>query len=144
MRVSTQFPIAVHIMLMFAGFPDQKMTSEVVSESAGINPVIIRNIFSKLNSAGLLETKSGRGKTSVTRSAEEITLWDIYTAVESDETDEVFKLHQNTSETCVVGRNVHALLMPHLDEAVDAVKGVFSQVTLADLIQELYGMIKSE
>ena len=67
MRVSTQFPIAVHIMLMVAGFPDQKMTSEVVSESAGTNPVIIRNIFSKLNNAGLLETKSGRGKTTVAR-----------------------------------------------------------------------------
>lgn len=144
MRVSTQFPIAVHIMLMVAGFPDQKMTSEVVSESAGTNPVIIRNIFSKLNAAGLLDTKSGRGKTTVARPAEEITLWDIYTAVESDETDEVFKLHQNTSETCVVGSNIHELLMPHLDEAVNAVKAVFSKVTLADLIQELYGMIKSK
>ena len=144
MRVSTQFPVAVHIMLMVAGFPDQKMTSEVLSESAGINPVIIRNIFSKLNAAGLLETKSGRGKTTVMRPAKEITLWDIYTAVESDETDEVFKLHQNTSETCVVGSNIHELLTPHLDEAVNAVKSVFSKVTLADLIQELYGMIRSK
>jgi len=131
-------------MLMVAGFPDQKMTSEIVSESAGTNPVIIRNIFSKLNNAGLLETKSGRGKTTVARPAEEITLWDIYTAVESDETDEVFKLHQNTSETCVVGSNIHELLMPHLDEAVDAVKAVFSKVTLDDLIQELYEMIRSK
>ena len=128
-------------MLMVAGFPDQKMTSEVVSESAGTNPVIIRNIFSKLNAAGLLDTKSGRGKTTVARSTEEITLWDIYTAVESDETDEVFKLHQNTSETCVVGSDIHELLMPHLDDAVNA---VFSKVTLANLIQELYGMIKSK
>ena len=144
MRVSTQFPIAVHIMLMVAGFPEQKMTSEVVSESTGTNPVIIRNIFSKLNNAGLLNTKSGRGKTAAARPAEEITLWDIYTAVESDETDEMFKLHQNASETCVVGSNIHALLIPHLDEAVEAVKAVFSKVTLADLIDELYEMIRSE
>ena len=142
MRVSTQFPVAVHIMLMVAGFPDQKMTSDVLSESAGINPVIIRNIFSKLNVARLLDTKSGRGKTTIMRPPEEITLWDIYTAVESDETDEIFKLHQNTSETCVVGSNIHELLMPHLDEAVVAVKNVFSKVTLQDLIEELYSKIR--
>ena len=73
----------------------------------------------------------------VLRPAEEITLWDIYTAVESDETDEIFKLHQNTSETCVVGSNIHSLLMPHQDEAVAAIRDVFSKVTLADLEREL-------
>lgn len=144
MRVSTQFPVAVHIMLMVAGFPEQKMTSEVVAESAGVNPVIIRNIFSKLNNAGLLDTKSGRGKTAVMRPADEITLWDIYTAVESDETDEVFKLHQNTSETCVVGSNIHELLLPHLTDAVNAVKAEFSKVTLQALIDELYDKIRSK
>lgn len=142
MRVSTQFPIAVHIMLMIDSFPDLKITSEVLAESAGSNPVIIRGIFAKLKTAGLLETKSGRGKTTVTRPAEEITLWDIYTAVESDAPDELFKLHQNTSETCVVGSNIHALLMPHLEEAVAALKGSFSKVTLADLKNELKGIIQ--
>ena len=73
----------------------------------------------------------------VLRPAEEITLWDIYTAVESDETYEIFKLHQNTSETCVVGSNIHSLLMPHQDEAVAAIRDVFSKVTLADLEREL-------
>ena len=138
MRVSTQFPIAVHIMLMIDAFPDKKITSEVLSVSAGCNAVIIRNLFSKLNNAGLLDTKSGKGKTTITRPADEITLWDIYTAVESDETDEMFKLHQHTSETCVVGSNIHELLLPHLTDAVSAVKAEFSKVTLKKLIDELY------
>ena len=138
MRVSTKFPIAVHIMLMIAGFPKLKITSDVLSESAGCNPVIIRNLFAKLGSAGLLNTKSGRGKTTLARPADTITLWDIYTAVESDATDEIFKLHQNTSETCVVGSNIHALLMPHLSDAVAAMKYSLSKVTLEDLKRELY------
>ena len=144
MRVSTQFPIAVHIMLMIDSFPDLKVTSDVLSESAGCNPVIIRGIFAKLKAAGLLETKSGKGKTTVTQPAEDITLWDIYTAVESDAPDELFKLHPNTSETCVVGSNIHALLMPHLEDAVAALRESFSNVTLAELKQELYGMIRSK
>ena len=138
MRVSTKFPIAVHIMLMIAGFPKLKITSDVLSESVGCNPVIIRGLFARLGSAGLLNTKSGRGKTTLARSAETITLWNIYTAVESDATDEIFKLHQNTSETCVVGSNIHALLMPHLSDAVAAMKYSLSKVTLEDLKRELY------
>ena len=142
MRVSTQFPIAVHILLMIDSFPDLKITSEVLAESTGSNPVIIRGLFAKLKNAGLLETKSGRGKITVTRPAEEITLWDIYTAVESDAPDELFKLHPSTSETCVVGSNIHALLMPHLEDATAAIRSSFSKVTLAQLKQELYAKIR--
>ena len=116
----------------------------MLSASTGCNAVIIRNLFAKLSAAGLLETKSGKGKTTLALPAEEITLWDIYTAVESDETDEVFKLHQNTSDTCLVGRNIHTLPIPHPETGVNAVKTVFSKVTLAALIQELYGMISSK
>lgn len=114
----------------------------IISKSTGTNPVIIRNIFSKLNNAGLLETKSGRGKTTVKLPAKKITLWDIYVAVESEETDEIFKLHQNTSKTCPIGSNIHSILMPHFDEAVHSIKKTFSKTTLQDLIDKLYSKIK--
>ena len=77
MRVSTQFPIAVHIMLMIDAFPDKKITSEVLSVSAGCNAVIIRNLFSKLNNAGLLDTKSGKGKRTVLCPEEDVRVWEI-------------------------------------------------------------------
>ncbi len=144
MRVSTQFSIAVHVMLMIAGFPDEKITSEVAAESAGCNPVIIRNVFAKLKNANLLITKSGKGKTTLARPDTEITLWDIYCAVESEETEEIFKFHQNTSQTCMVGSNIHSLLAPHFDSAVAALKADFSKVTLADLKEELYDTIRSK
>lgn len=50
---------------MVADFPEKNMTGVVVAEGVGATPVIIRKSFSKLNTAGLLETKSGRGKTAV-------------------------------------------------------------------------------
>ncbi len=144
MRVSTQFPIAVHCMLWIAGFPDIKATSERLADSTGCNPTIIRNIYSKLNTAGLIITKSGKGKTTLAKSADDITLWDIYTAVESPETDELFKFHPNRSETCIVGSNVYDVLHPHLDDAVNAMKNELTQVTLANLCEELYEKIPEE
>jgi len=95
MRVSTQFPIAVHALLMVAYFPDIRVTSEMVAESVGNNPVIIRNIYGKLKKADLLYVQRGTGDTKLKKPANEITLWDIYKAVETDVVSEVsnFPIH---------------------------------------------------
>jgi DNA-binding IscR family transcriptional regulator len=122
---------------MIAYFPDMKVTSEMVSESAGCNAVIIRNLFAKLKKAGLLSVKAGRGDTSLAKPPEEITLWDIYSAVETVHTDEIFKIHPNTSFSCLIGSNLHGLLIKHLDDAVDAMKTELSGVTLQTVINEL-------
>lgn len=137
MRVSTQFPIAVHSLLMIVNFPDRKITSDMVAESAGCNAVIVRNIFSKLKKAGLLDVKAGRGDTALARPAKEISLWDIYTAVETDEADEIFKFHANMSGTCPVGGNIRSLLRGHFESAVSAMKEELSSVTLENIKQEL-------
>ena len=50
MTGSSQFYLAVHTMLMIAGFPERHITSATVAESAGCHPVIIRNLFIKLPS----------------------------------------------------------------------------------------------
>ena len=137
MRVSTQFPVAFHALLMIARFTDVKVTSDMVAESSGCNAVIIRNIFIRLKAAGLLSVKAGRGETTLARPAEEITLWDIYTAIEPDKTEEVFKIHANPSGSCPVGGNIRGLLLGHLDDAMSAMKQELSGVTLKMALDEL-------
>jgi len=138
MRVSTQFPIAVHALLMVA-FSPVRVTSDMVAESAGCNAVIIRNIYSKLKKAGLLSVKTGTGGTALAKPADSISLWDVYTAVETDETDEIFKFH-NPSENCPVGSSVRNLLITHLDNAVKAMNASLSSVTLKQLKNELIAL----
>lgn len=137
MRVSTQFPIAVHTLLMIAREPEKRITSDMVSSSAGCNAVIVRNIFSKLKKASLLSIKTGTGGILLLKPLNEITLWDIYSAVETDETNEIFRMHPHTSESCPIGSQIHSLLLAHLDDAVNAMKDELSSVTLASLINEL-------
>lgn len=144
MRVSTQFPIAVHALIILAYFPEMRVTSDVIAESAGCNAVIIRNIFSKLKKANLISGRPGTGGTTLAKSAGEISLWDIYTAVESEETDELFKFHTNMSKACPVGGHINELLISHLDNAVVAMKAELSGVTLATLASELKGMNENE
>lgn len=90
-------------MMLIMINPDRKMTSEMISESTGANPVLIRQIFGKLKTAGLLQISTGRGITKLAKAPDEINLWDVYTAVEGDHADELFTFHQNISKECRVG-----------------------------------------
>ena len=137
MRVNTQFPIAFHALMMIACFKEARVTSDMIAQSAGCNAVTIRNIFVKLRKAGLLSVKTGTGGTALGRPAEDITLWDIYTAVEVDQADEIFKIHANSSGACPVGGQVRSLLSPHLNNAVQAMKAELSKTSLRQLLDEL-------
>ena len=137
MRTNTQFPMAFHAMMMIANFKDTRMTSEMVARSVGCNAVTIRNIFGKLKRAGLLSVKTGTGGTSLARPAEEITLWDIYSAVETDSAEEIFKIHENASQLCPVGRRVRGMLTPCFENIVTAMQAELSCVTLAQMLEDL-------
>lgn len=138
MTSSSQFYLAVHTMLMIAGFPEKHVTSSLVAASAGCHPVIIRNIFIKLRSAGLLRTKCGRGKTELTRAPEEITLLDIFDAVEGEQTRGIFKIPENPKSQCPLGALVRRLVGGHFTRASEAMQAELASVTLASLIGELW------
>ena len=57
--------------------------------STGSNPVVIRNLFGALQKAGILSVARGTGGAVLLRSPEEITVWDVYAALESDEKHEL-------------------------------------------------------
>ena len=118
---------------MIAYFPDIRVTSEMVAESVGNNPVIIRNIYGKLKQADILSIQRGTGVTALTKPANEITLWDIYKAVETDTVDEMFKFPDTLSGVCPVGSSVRELLLIHLQEAVNSLKDVLSKITIEEL-----------
>ena len=139
MRVSTRFPLAVHAMMIISAFSGQrKINSNTISESTGVNAVIIRNIFTLLKKADLICTSPGPGGTTLAKTPEQITLLDIFTAVETEKTEDIFRIHSNPSPLCPVGSTIYELLYSHLDCAVSALKKELFNVTLADLIVELH------
>lgn len=136
MKMNTQFTVAIHTLMLIIVCRDRKMTSEMISESTGANPVLIRQLFGKLKSAGLLQVSAGRGTTRLGKSSDEISLWDVYMAVEGDTPDELFTFHQNISKECQVGRFFKEILSTHIDKARLAMKEELSSVTLAQLLSE--------
>jgi DNA-binding IscR family transcriptional regulator len=136
MRIGSQYTVGIHTLLVVAFFNEDKITSEIMAISIGCNPVIVRNVFTKLSRAGLLKPGMGKARTELGRPAEEITLYDVFAAVDADDTDEIFRMYP-VNTRCPVGGEMHDLLSSRFDSAVGAMMDQLSKTTIADLVSEL-------
>ena len=144
MQISSRFTIAVHALLCIAHFsPDQKVTSAFIAASVNVNPVVIRRTLGQLKEAGLVTVEAGVGGASLARPAAQITLLDVYRAVDCV-TNELFSFHANPNPACPVGSNVHAVVDSELIAAQNALESRLAQTTLADLCNRLESMLSQQ
>jgi len=133
MRFSSRLPVATHILLCIALLGgEHKTTSTFLAGSVGVNPVIVRNVLGQLKAAGIVVVEPGVGGASLAREPEEITLLDVFCAVEEHES--LFRFHDNPNPACPVGRNVHAVLGESLAAVDDAMEARLAATTLRDLM----------
>lgn len=138
MQISTRFSVAVHILLCATTLADKhKMTSDFLAISVGANPVVVRKISSQLKKAGLLEVPPGTGGAKLARPAGEISLYDIYKAVESVGNDGLFSMHERPNPACTVGRSIEKLLGAHMEEAQKALENSLKKTFISELASEL-------
>ena len=123
MQISSRFTIAVHMLTCMETFgKDCKITSDFLSGSIQVNPVIIRRILSQLKEAGLITVKRGRGGAAVSKPLEEITFLDVYRAVECIEDNRLFHFHEHPNPNCPVGKNIHNVLDDKLFRVQEAME----------------------
>ena len=138
MQISSRFTLAIHIFACVDIFKnDYKVTSDFISKSTNVNPVIIRKILLQLRNAGLIEVARGTGGTTITRPLSEITFLDIYRAVECVEENQLFHFHENPNEKCPVGRNIHNVLDDKLQRVQTAMERELQSITLEDVKKDL-------
>ncbi|MFS1664195.1 Rrf2 family transcriptional regulator [Streptococcus sp. zg-JUN1979] len=136
MQISSRFTIAMHILTYIAYFSqEEKVTSDKLADSIRVNPVIIRNIMSQLKKAGLIEVKRGQGGASIIKDYHEISLFDVYQAVDSIKEQGLFAFHENPNPNCPVGRHIHDMLDDRLLAAQKAMEDSLAKQTLADVVE---------
>ncbi|MBR8464327.1 Rrf2 family transcriptional regulator [Campylobacter sp. faydin G-24] len=136
MQIGTKFSISIHILLSAAYFKDDKVTSEFIAEGVGTNPVIVRKLMSILKSANLIITRAGVGGVSLAKAPSEISLYDVFVAVNEGENN-LFKIHKNSPAACPLGGRIDALLTPHFNDAQNALNNELKGTTLQNLLNEL-------
>ena len=143
MQFSSRLPIAVHMLLCIHTFDGQeKLTSDFLAGSVNVNPVMIRNTLGKLKAAGLVKVDAGIGGAHLTKEPKDISLLDVFLAVEEEEA--LFRFHENPNPACPVGRNVHSVLDGKLDAADDAMRAQLASVSLQALIEDLRSRLQAE
>ena len=136
MTRSSRFATAVHILTLLAMKKDEPVTSDFVAGSVTTNPVVIRRLLRKLAEAGLVSSSpGGAGGSRLARDPRQITLYDAYSAVESEP---LFGEHsQRPNLRCPVGKNIVEVLEPRVHAAEAAAAATLRKTTIADLVSDL-------
>ncbi|NIK78017.1 Rrf2 family protein [Paenibacillus castaneae] len=137
MKISSRFSIAVHILSLLDISKGAHSTSEWIAGSVNTNPVIIRRLLGQLKKAGLVSVRSGTGGAYLLKDLAEVTLLDVYRAVDVVEEGRLFHIHEEPNPQCPVGANIQAVLQLILNRAQDAMENILANITMKELVAEL-------
>jgi len=112
------------------------ITSEFLASSIQVNPVIIRQITSRLKNADIVDVARGRGGMTLARPLEEISLYDIYKAVDCVE-GSLFHFHENPNPACPVGKNIHKALDGTLLEIQQTFENKLRSITVRSIAEKI-------
>ncbi len=142
MSANSRLTIAIHALAWMALARDRGtdlMTSDEVAASVNTNPVIVRRSLGDLHRAGLVNVRRGAGAGwSLAHSPSEISLFDVYEAVEHRP---LFALHHTEPNLqCPVGYGIR----PALDEiygGIDAsLRRELARTTIAAVLHSTLGV----
>ncbi|MEQ2442838.1 Rrf2 family transcriptional regulator [Pseudoflavonifractor sp. CLA-AP-H29] len=134
--------VAVHCLIfIYEARGIAKVTSGLLAESTGCNPVVIRNIMSALKKAGLITVPRGTGGAELCADPDQITLYQIYTALEPHGLASLIGIHPCQERACPVAQNIRKVLQSPYHQIEDAVRQAMEGVTLRSMIDEFESIV---
>lgn len=138
MQISMKCSIAVHCLLfIWEARGKARVTSALLSKSTGCNPVIIRNVLSALKKAGLITVQRGQGGAEICRDPSQITLFEIYSALEPAGLSSLIGIHNCDGRSCPVAKNIRRVLQRPYHQIEKAIADEMRSITLASIIEDL-------
>ena len=127
---------AVQMLCVIAWRGSKGANSELLAKSLNTNPVVVRRILKTLENHGLVKVRPGRhGGVELLRSPADITLEDVYKAVEPD--GALFALRERGNQRCPVN-NAMIRTLPSLFGTADAaVDNVLRRTKIASLVEKI-------
>lgn len=102
-----------------------------------MNPAFIRKIMVMIKSTGLVNVRPGVAGAELAKNLSEITLFDVYQAVDVVKEDELFSIHEHLNPACPVGRNIQDAIGPLFSIAQTALEKAFGNVTIEDVVKDI-------
>lgn len=137
MSISSRFSVGIHILTLIEINKDGVSTSEYLAGSVNTNPAFIRKIMGMLKKAGLIKVQPGIAGAELAKDLADITLLDVYKAVNVVKDNELFSIHENPNPDCTVGRNIQNTIEPIFSSAQHAMEKVLENVTIEDVVKDV-------
>ncbi|MEH7113983.1 Rrf2 family transcriptional regulator [Neobacillus niacini] len=137
MSISSRFAVGIHILSLIEFNKEGTSSSEFLASSVNTNPAVIRKLMGMLKKAGLVEVRPGIAGAKLAKDLSDITLYDVYKAVNVVQDKELFSLHDNPNPACPVGRNIQNTVEPLFSAAQIAMEKVLGSVTLKDVVKDI-------
>lgn len=135
MKYSHKLSDAVHVLSYVEIYKDGDLSSNAIADSIESNPSLVRRLMSSLVQGGLLETRPGSVSPKLTRPTNQITLLDIYNAIEIDHN--FLHVDETTNPACVVGGNIQDALNDVYAKVQQDAEASMQQVKLSSIIDDI-------
>ncbi|MBB6669881.1 Rrf2 family transcriptional regulator [Cohnella nanjingensis] len=136
MAANSRFAVAAHVLSLLHIHEGGRITSEYIAGSVNTNPVVVRRIMGMLNKAGLVQTSPGVAGATLARPIDEITLLDVYRAVQPED-GSLFAIHDNPNPDCRVGRNIQVTLDTAFTRAQQAMERELAGMTMEEVCLDI-------
>lgn len=139
MRLNTKCSIALHCLVFISEYEKKvKVTSELLAKSTGCNSAAIRAILNILQKAEIITIVRGVGGAYLNRDSKDLTVWDVYHALEPDGLEHFIGLHPKPSAQCPVGKRIQTVLEKPYGEIGAAVQKAMEEITLQQLLDDYH------
>ncbi len=131
MAANLRFSTAIEALALMATEPEKFHTSQALASALATNSVVVRRLLSLLNRAGLVSSVKGpSGGTRLAKSPKQITLRDIYRALDVGEL-----LHQ-TAQDSVETRDLKKTMRGVFRKAQKCLEEELDSTTLNQLLKK--------
>jgi DNA-binding IscR family transcriptional regulator len=137
MSISSRFAVGIHILSLLEINKNGVNSSEFIASSVNTNPVVIRKIMGMLKNAGLVKVRPGIAGAELSKNLTDISLLDVYMAVNVVQDKELFGMHEKPNPSCPVGRNIQSTIEPLFSVAQLALEKALEHVTIDDVVKDL-------
>lgn len=135
MKFSHKLSDAVHLLAYIEIFPDDDLSSRAIARSIVTNPSMVRSLMMDLRKAGLLKTKQGSAEPELAKKPEEISLYDIFAAVDMDH--HLLHVDEDTEQKCPVGGNIQGPLAKAYAEVEEAAFAKMREISLREIVDQI-------
>jgi Rrf2 family protein len=135
--INSKLTVAIHVLSLLALQRDEPLSSDHIAASVNTNAVVVRRILGFLRKAGYVESREGAGGGwKLARAPEQITLWGVLNAVQSDTA--LFELHpRKPNPACKVGRNIQTVLVGIYGQMHKTMERQLARTTIAVITQSI-------